>query len=794
MMDADSDDEIEDPQPLPKKRMVEPPRKTRDAISFSLPTDTLEFQSPFARDSQQQDAQLESLDFPTQRETDRLQFSQISQFRSNLMSATRTYRLKTCGGQTAAIGLRKQSAPVSYESMVSARSKTKEGRAKRAYYGIEIHDLVRLASLEIKNQQEKGPTPTLPHPCATSVITTAQPTGKKSKKTLLWTEKYRARKFTDLCGDDGTNRLVLRWIKRWDPIVFPGSAKPKPKKPLFASHKPGDQEPEHEKPHKKILLLTGPPGLGKTTLAHVCARQAGYEVVEINASDDRSKNVVNNRIRTSLGTENVKTVTNSKRPGDKPSRPARPVCVIVDEVDGVTTGSGASGEGGFIKALVDLALLDQKNSSTTEKLETTSRRRKKGDDFRQRRPLILICNDVYHPSLRPLRQSGLAEIIHAGKPSIDAVVGRLTLVFEKEGIPCEKDAARKLCEAAWGMSSGLDTRRGAESTVQGDLRGVMVVGEWVAGRFRNMPDDGPKLTRHWVEKHVLQDLTNGGAGARGMGRGGVKDIVTRVFQEGAGFPRQALKTTQDAHLRHEQPKEQLGFSELHKRSGMAMLRQMVETSGDIDRVMSDIISEYPNHEFNDDCYLTKPNEAYDWLHFLDSCSTRLYSGQEWELAPYLSQPVLACHNLFASPIRAYGSTYDHKWGADDKEEPQSRFSGPRASYNAHESEKHNRSMLQAMQGEFTPTLARLFRSPEDMATEFIPYLVRMVSPAVNPVVVGGGGIKGTSTASVRKDSEKKMVRRAAEVMAEVGIALQKGRLEGEAMSSRGPQFVYRMEP
>ncbi|CAI4210765.1 unnamed protein product [Parascedosporium putredinis] len=461
---------------------------------------------------------------------------------------------------------------------------------------------------------------------------------EKSKKAQLWTEKYRARKFTDLCGDDGTNRQVLRWIKKWDPMVFPGTVQQKPKKKF------GDQEAEPEKMYKKILLLTGPPGLGKTTLAHVCAKQAGYEVVEINASDDRSRNVVHNRIRTSLGTENVKTVTNSARPGDKPLRPARPVCVIVDEVDGVTTGSGASGEGGFIKALVDLVLIDQKNAASVDKGT-------------------------------PLPASNLAEIIYSGRPSIDAVVGRLTLVFEKEGIPCEKDAARKLCEAAWGMSSGIDNKRGAESTVQGDLRGVMVVGEWVAGKFKAASDKAPKLTRHWVEKHVIQDLGNGGAGARGMGRGGVKDIVTRVFQEGAG--------------------------------GMAMLQHMVETSGDIDRVMTDIISEYPNHEFNDDCYLSKPNEAYDWLHFMDACSTRF---------------------------------------------------------------------------------------PEDLATEFVPYLVRMISPAVNPVIVGSGGPKGTSTASVRKDTEKKMVHRAAEVMAEAGIALHKGRLDAEPIPGRGPQFVYRLEP
>ena len=42
------------------------------------------------------------------------------------------------------------------------------------------------------------------------------------------------------------------------------------------------------RPKQKCALLYGPPGLGKTTLAHIIGATAGYNVVEMNASDDRS--------------------------------------------------------------------------------------------------------------------------------------------------------------------------------------------------------------------------------------------------------------------------------------------------------------------------------------------------------------------------------------------------------------------------------------------------------------------------------------------------------------------------
>jgi len=35
--------------------------------------------------------------------------------------------------------------------------------------------------------------------------------------------------------------------------------------------------------------MSGPPGIGKTSTAHVVAKEAGYEAIEFNASDTRSK-------------------------------------------------------------------------------------------------------------------------------------------------------------------------------------------------------------------------------------------------------------------------------------------------------------------------------------------------------------------------------------------------------------------------------------------------------------------------------------------------------------------------
>ncbi|RDW83744.1 putative sister chromatid cohesion factor (Chl12) [Aspergillus mulundensis] len=691
------------------------------------------------------------------------------------MRSSISVQIKTCSGKTLNVRLKESSARVSYERLVASRSTTAPGRAQKSYYGIDIHTLLSESAKETKAAEVSK---TAPAPVVRPSI--EAPIGdKRSKKlsTAMWTEKYRARKYTELIGDERTNRSILRWLRAWDPIVYPGLARSKQKKAKYDND-------EEERPHRKVLLLCGPPGLGKTTLAHVCARQAGYEVLEINASDERSRDVVKGRIRDALGTENVKGM-NVEVGEQKVRKVGRPVCVVVDEVDGVVSGSGGSGEGGFMKALTDLVLLDQKNSARTAE-QASGGRKRKGDNFRFLRPLILVCNDVYHASLRPLRQSSIAEIIHVRQAPLENVVSRMKSIFTLEGIPTDNDGVRRLCEASWGLAKRKQRGVRNSGAAEGDIRSVLVAAEWVAHKLRNESPVSLRLTRNWLEQRVLAD-PGGGSFFKGMNRGGVRDIVDRVFTDGAGFPDVPLGTEsfQDPYDRSATvPGDVAGIK---KRHAVNRLREMVDASGDHDRCTSECFSAYPLQPYQDDSYLSKPNAAYDWLHFHDTISSRVYSAHDWELGAYLSQATSAFHLLFSTP---QGRSQPQYKDTDEEEEEAHPFSGPRADYAAFEATKQNQAILSTFQSSFSAPLLRLFRSSNNLATELIPNVIRMLSPDVKPVVVRGSEQK--SVASVRKESERALVQSAVRVMTGLGVTFEKVRIENEGGAHGG--WAYRMEP
>ena len=147
-----------------------------------------------------------------------------------------------------------------------------------------------------------------------------------------------------------------------------------------------------------MLLLSGPPGYGKTTLAHIAAKQAGYHPMEINASDDRSGSAIVQRV---LDAMEMKSVFGNNRPN----------LIILDEIDGAAASGGDRGLQQLVKLIVATAKARRDGGSNRRTADaggsadagagsgatfTLSKKSGKKKAKKQKlltRPLICICNN-----------------------------------------------------------------------------------------------------------------------------------------------------------------------------------------------------------------------------------------------------------------------------------------------------------------------------------------------------------------------------------------------------------------
>nr|CAH8855795.1 unnamed protein product [Trichobilharzia regenti] len=285
----------------------------------------------------------------------------------------------------------------------------------------------------------------------------------------LWTTKYSPSSYLDLISDETTNRTLLRWLKAWDHYVF-GTPAAKPQinshvNPGSFANKPDDLEsmageinPRDGLPRYRLVLLAGPPGLGKTTLAHLLAEHAGYQVVEINASDDRSVSVLRDRLTAIVSSST--SLNTSKRTNFGQQNYLKPCCLIMDEIDGA------------MPAAVEILASAAKNT-----LPTTSdrqvRSKKSNPPLVLRRPVICICNDLYSPSVRALRAPGVP-CLTLRIPIVDlgCLISRLDIITKAEGLSVDKMTLTHLVEMSdRDIRSCLNTLQflnSAKSSLDGD--------------------------------------------------------------------------------------------------------------------------------------------------------------------------------------------------------------------------------------------------------------------------------------------------------------------------------------
>ena len=197
---------------------------------------------------------------------------------------------------------------------------------------------------------------------------------------MNWLDKYKPKYLKDFKANKSEVDKAIKWIESYK---------------------------KNYKETKKVLLIIGNTGIGKTLLADLIFKEYSYQKIELNSTDVRSQKKIGDFLIKSLTYKNVVDMFNEGN---------APVGILLDEIDTICK---LSDKGGFTEFL---SILKQNEKFQTLKKNENDKKKKSKkvnvsveDYIKLYNPIICTSNDINDKKLNELKK--YSEVINLSKPS-----------------------------------------------------------------------------------------------------------------------------------------------------------------------------------------------------------------------------------------------------------------------------------------------------------------------------------------------------------------------------------------